>query len=52
MCQMSMNLPVMFDQNPPHTFDQIVEKQITYKKRSQSFTLSPVVKVITEIKRQ
>ena len=25
MCQMSVKLPVMFDQNPPDTFDQIVK---------------------------
>ena len=31
MCQMSMKLPVMFDQKPPHTFDKIVKKQITTK---------------------
>ena len=29
MCQMSMKLPARFDQNLPHTFDKIVEKQIT-----------------------
>ena len=29
MCQMSMKLPAMFDQNPPHTFDKIVKKLIT-----------------------
>ena len=50
MGQISIKLPAMFDQNPPHTFDKIVEKQITTKKRSQS--LSPNVKVIAEIKRQ
>ena len=27
MCQMSMKLPAMFDQIPPHTFDKIVKKQ-------------------------
>ena len=26
MCQMSMKLLAMFDQNPPHTFDKIVKK--------------------------
>ena len=31
MCQMSMKLPAMFDQNPPHTFDKIVKKLITTK---------------------
>ena len=51
MCQMSMKLSAMFDQNPPHTFDKIVEKKITTKKRSQSLTLRSKVKVIAEIKR-
>ena len=32
---MSMKLPVKFDQNPPHTFDKIVEKQITIKTLSK-----------------
>ena len=50
MCQMSMKLPAMFDQNPPHTFDKIVKKLITTKKCSQSLTLTPNVKVIAEIK--
>ena len=31
MCQMSMKLPAMFDQNPPYTLDQIVAKQIPLK---------------------
>ena len=31
MRQMSMKLPVMFDQNPPHTFDKILKKLITTK---------------------
>ena len=31
MCQMSMKLPAMFDQNLPHTFDKIVKKLITIK---------------------
>ena len=35
MCQMSMKLPSMFDQNPSHTFDIIVEKQITKKTLSK-----------------
>ena len=35
MCQMSMKLPAMFDQNPPHTFDKIVKKLITTKKLSK-----------------
>ena len=26
MCQMSMKLPAMFDQNPPYAFDKIVKK--------------------------
>ena len=29
LCQMSMKLPAMSDQNSLHTFDKIVEKQIT-----------------------
>ena len=28
---MSMKLPAMFDQNPPQTFDQLVEKHVTTK---------------------
>ena len=35
MCQMSMKLPAMFDQNPPHTFDKIVKKLITTKTLSK-----------------
>ena len=35
MCQMSMKLPAMFDQNPPHTFDKIVKKLITTKMLSK-----------------
>ena len=31
MCQMSMKLPAMFDQIPPHNFDKIVKKLITTK---------------------
>ena len=31
MCQMSMKLLAMFDQNPPHTLDKIVKKLITTK---------------------
>ena len=31
MCQMSMKLPAMFDQIPPHTFDKIAKKLITTK---------------------
>ena len=52
MCQMSMKLLAMFDQNPPHTLDKIVKKCKTTKKRSQSLTLTPNVKVIAEIKSQ
>ena len=50
MSQVSMKLPTMFDQNPPHTFDKIVKKLIPTKKRSRSLTLFPNVKVIAEIK--
>ena len=50
MCQMSMKLPAMFDQNPTHTFDRIVKKLITTKKLSQSVTLTPNVIVIAETK--
>ena len=35
MCQMSVKLPAVFDQNPPHTFDKIVKKQITTKTLSK-----------------
>ena len=31
MCQISMKLPDMFDQNHPHTLDQIVAKHIPMK---------------------
>ena len=31
MCQISMKLPAMFNQNPTHTFDKIVKKLITTK---------------------
>ena len=48
MCQMSMKLPAMFDQNPPNTFDKIVKKLITTK--NASLTLTPNVKIIAEIK--
>ena len=47
---MSKKLPAMFDQIPPHTFDKIVKKTHNNKKRSQSLTLTPNVKVIAEIK--
>ena len=50
MCQMSIKLFDMFDQNPPNTLDKIVKKTHNYKKRSQSLTLTPNVKVIAEIK--
>ena len=48
MCQMSMKLPAITDQNSPHTFDKIV-KTLNNKKRPQSLTLTPNVKVIAEI---
>ena len=35
MCQMSVKLPAVFDQNPPQTFDKIVKKQITTKTLSK-----------------
>ena len=35
MCQMSMKLTAMFDQNPPHTFDKTVKKLITTKTLSK-----------------
>ena len=51
MCHMSMKLPAMFDENPPHTFDKILfEKTQNNKKPSQSLTFTPNVKVIAEIK--
>ena len=40
MCQKSMKLPAMFEQNPPQTLDQTAAKQIQIK-RCQSLTLSP-----------
>ena len=49
MCQMSMKLPAMLEQNSPLNFDKEVEKQ---QKCSQNLTLSPKVKVIAEINRQ
>ena len=52
MCQMSMKLLAMFDQNPPHTLDKIVKKRKTTKKGSQRLTLTQNVKVIAEIKSQ
>ena len=41
MCQMSMKLPAMFDQNPPHTFDKIVKKTHNYKKMLSKLDLDP-----------
>ena len=35
MCQMSMKLSAMFDQNPADTFDKIVKKLITTKTLSK-----------------
>ena len=35
MCQISMKLPVMFDENPPHTFDKIVENRLQQKTLSK-----------------
>ena len=35
MCHMSMMLPAMFDQNPPHTFDKIVENRLQQKMLSK-----------------
>ena len=35
MCQMSVKLPAMFDQNPTHTFDKIVKKLKTTKTLSK-----------------
>ena len=35
MCQMSMKLAAMFDQNLPHTFDKIVKNLITTKTLSK-----------------
>ena len=39
MCEISIKLPAMLDQNPPHTFDNS-ENTDYNKKRSQSLTLS------------
>ena len=50
MCQMSIKLPTMFDQNPLHTFDKIVKKLITTKTLSK-LTLGENVKVIAKISR-
>ena len=38
---MSMKLPAMFDQKPPHTFDKIVKKLITTKKTHSKLDLDP-----------
>ena len=46
-----MKFPAMFDQNPPLTLDQIVEKTHFNEKLSQTLTFSPNVKVIAKIKR-
>ena len=47
---MSTKLPVLFDQNPSHTFDKTVE--IVYNKKCpQSLTFSPNVKIVAEFKR-
>ena len=48
---MSMKLPTMFHQNPPHTLDKIVAEHISMKKQSQSLTLSSNVKVIAKTER-
>ena len=40
MCHMSMKLPAMFDQNPPHTFDKIVKNSLQQKMLSK-FDLDP-----------
>ena len=50
MCQMSIKLAAMFDQNTPRTFNKNSEKTHNNKKRSQNLTLTPNVKVIAEIK--
>ena len=43
-----MKLSAMFDQNPPHTFDKIVERIIATK-NTPRLTLSPQFKTIAEI---
>ena len=43
MCQMSMKLPDIFYQNPPHTLDQMVAKHIQMK-NDLALTLSINVK--------
>ena len=40
MCQMSVKLPVVFDQNPPNTFDKIVKNHITTKTLSKLVLVS------------
>ena len=42
MCQMSLKLPIMFDQYPPRILDKIVAKE---------WQKSPYVKVIAKIER-
>ena len=51
MCQMCMKLPVMSDQNQPHTFDNIGEKRVQ-QKGSLSLTWRPNVKAIAENKKK
>ena len=41
MCQMSMKLPAVFDQNLPHTFDKNSEKTHNYKKTLSKLDLDP-----------
>ena len=42
MCQMSMKLPAMYDQNPPHTFDKITSgKTDNNKKMLSKLDLQP-----------
>ena len=41
MCQMSMKLLAMFDQNPPHTLDKILKKTQNYKKTLSKLDLDP-----------
>ena len=40
---MSLNLPAMFDPNPLHTFDKIMEKQTPTKKLS-NLDLDPKIR--------
>ena len=39
MCQMSMKLPAKFDQNTPHTLEQIVAKHIPVKNKTSNLDL-------------